>query len=99
MAEMDLDRVREDVEAHLLLPLHVGRLATGRVRPGGTLLFIGGTGGRRPDVRLVMVSAITAAMPPLTANMAIQSAPLTVNLILAGSLDTPPSARLPAQHP
>ncbi|MGE0028685.1 MAG: SDR family oxidoreductase [Thermoleophilia bacterium] len=94
MAEMDLDKVREDVEAHLLLPLRVGRLATGRVRPGGTLLFIGGTGGRRPDVGLVMVSAITAAMPALIANMAIEIAPVRVNLIACGFVDTPLSAAL-----
>ncbi|HMN99870.1 MAG TPA: SDR family oxidoreductase [Miltoncostaeaceae bacterium] len=94
MAEMDLDKVREDIEAHLLLPVHVGRLATGRVRPGGTLLFIGGTGGRRPDVGLVMVSAITAAMPALIANMAIEIAPVRVNLIAAGFVDTPLSAAL-----
>ena len=94
MKDMDLDRVREDVEAHLLLPLHVGRLAIGRVRPGGTLLFIGGTGGRRPDVGLVMVSAITAAMPALVANMAIEIAPVRVNLIAAGFVDTPLSAAL-----
>jgi NAD(P)-dependent dehydrogenase (short-subunit alcohol dehydrogenase family) len=94
MAEMDLDRVREDLEAHLLLPLRVGRMAVGRVRAGGTLLFIGGTGGRRPDVGLVMVSAITAAMPALVANMALEIAPVRVNLIAAGFVDTPLSAAL-----
>jgi NAD(P)-dependent dehydrogenase (short-subunit alcohol dehydrogenase family) len=94
MADMDLDKVREDVETHLVLPLHVGRLAVGRVRPGGTLLFIGGTGGRRPDVGLVMVSAITAAMPALIANMALEIAPVRVNLIAAGFVDTPLSAAL-----
>jgi len=94
MKDMDLDKVREDVEAHLLLPLHMGRLAIGRVRPGGTLLFIGGTGGRRPDVGLVMVSAITAAMPALIANMALEIAPVRVNLIAAGFVDTPLSAAL-----
>ncbi len=94
MAEMDLDKVRENIEAHLLLPLHVGRLAVGRVQPGGTLLFIGGTGGRRPDVGLAMVSAITAAMPALVANMAIEIAPVRVNLIAAGFVDTPLSAAL-----
>jgi NAD(P)-dependent dehydrogenase (short-subunit alcohol dehydrogenase family) len=34
MADMDLDKVREDVETHLVLPLHVGRLAAGRCGPG-----------------------------------------------------------------
>ena len=46
-AEFDIDELRRDVEAHLLLPLQVARNAVGKVRPGGTLLFMGGTGGRR----------------------------------------------------
>lgn len=92
--EMDLDQARRDVEAHLLLPLRVARLAAGRVRAGGTLLFIGGTGGRRPDVGLAMVTAITAAMPALIANLALEIAPVRANLIAAGFVDTPLSAAL-----
>ena len=49
LAELDIEEVRRDVDAHLLLPLQVARNAVGKVRPGGTLLFMGGTGGRRPD--------------------------------------------------
>jgi NAD(P)-dependent dehydrogenase (short-subunit alcohol dehydrogenase family) len=47
LPEFDIEKLRGDVDAHLLLPLVVARKATGKVRPGGTLLFMGGTGGRR----------------------------------------------------
>ena len=43
------------VDEHLWLALRVARDAVGRVRPGGTLLFMGGTGGRRPAVGLAVV--------------------------------------------
>ena len=46
LVEFDFDKARRDIEAHLLLPLQVARHAAGRVRPPGTLLFMGGTGGR-----------------------------------------------------
>src|SRR5437870_725566 len=46
LAELEVDRARRDIEAHLLLPLQVSRNARNKVRPGGTLLFMGGTGGR-----------------------------------------------------
>ncbi len=94
LAELDLDRVRRDVEAHLLLPLQVARNAAGRVRPGGTLLFMGGTPGRRTAQGFAMISALTAALPALTKNLALELAPIRVNLIAAGFVDTPLSASL-----
>ena len=89
---MDFDRARHDVDAHLWLPMYVARAAVGRVRPGGTLLFIGGTGGRRRGIGLTLIGALTAAMPALIANLALEVAPVRVNLIAAGFVDTPLSA-------
>jgi NAD(P)-dependent dehydrogenase (short-subunit alcohol dehydrogenase family) len=94
LAELDLAEVRRDIEAHLLVPVQIAREAAGRVRPGGTLLFIGGTGGRRPAAGLGLISALTAAMPALVATLALEIAPVRVNLIAAGFVDTPLSARL-----
>ena len=94
LAEFDLDKARRDVEAHLLMPVQVARNATGKVRPGGTLLFMGGTGGRHTAVGLTFISALTAALPALTKNLALELAPIRVNLIAAGFVDTPLSATL-----
>lgn len=94
LAEFDFEKARRDIEAHLLLPLQVARNSVGKVRPGGTLLFIGGTGARRPAVGLALVTALTAAYPALVANLALEIAPIRVNLIAAGFVDTPLSAAL-----
>jgi NAD(P)-dependent dehydrogenase (short-subunit alcohol dehydrogenase family) len=94
LAEVDIDGLRRDVEAHLLLPLEVARNAAGKVRPGGTLLFLGGTSGRRTAPGFFFISALTAALPALTKNLALELAPVRVNLIAAGFVDTPLSARL-----
>ena len=94
LAEFDLERARRDVEAHLLLPLQVARTAASKVRPGGTLLFMGGTGGRRSAPGLALISALTAALPALTKNLALELAPIRVNLIAAGFVDTPLSAAI-----
>src|SRR6476619_6258185 len=93
-AEFDIDELRRDVEAHLLLPLEVGRNAVGKVRPGGTLLFMGGTGGRRTAPGLYFLSALTAALPAMTKNLTLELAPIRVNVIAAGFVDTPLSATL-----
>jgi NAD(P)-dependent dehydrogenase (short-subunit alcohol dehydrogenase family) len=94
LAEVELDRARRDIEAHMLLPLVVARNAINKVRPGGTLLFMGGTGGRSTAKGLVLISALTAALPALTKNLALELAPIRVNLIAAGFIDTPLSAEL-----
>ena len=94
LAEMDFDEARRALYEHLMVMLGVARYAGGKIRPGGTLLFMGGTGGRRTGVGLGIISAVTAALPALTANLALEIAPVRVNLIAAGFVDTPLSASL-----
>jgi NAD(P)-dependent dehydrogenase (short-subunit alcohol dehydrogenase family) len=98
LAEFDLARARRDVEAHLFLPMEVARNAAGKVRPGGTLLFMSGTGGRATAVGFALISALTGALPALTRNLALELAPIRVNLIAAGFVDTPLSASLLGDH-
>jgi NAD(P)-dependent dehydrogenase (short-subunit alcohol dehydrogenase family) len=93
LAEMDFAQARRSVDDHLWLALHLARNAIGRVRPGGTLLFMGGTGGRRATYG-GLVSAMTAMGPALVAGLAVEIAPIRVNLIAAGFVDTPLSASL-----
>jgi NAD(P)-dependent dehydrogenase (short-subunit alcohol dehydrogenase family) len=94
LADFDIEKARRDVEAHLFLPLQVARNAAKKVRPGGTLLFMGGTGGRRTAPGLALISALTAATPALTKSLALELAPVRVNLIAAGFVDTLLSASL-----
>jgi NAD(P)-dependent dehydrogenase (short-subunit alcohol dehydrogenase family) len=94
LAELDLDAARRDLDAHLMLPLQAARHAAITVRPGGTLLFLGGTGGRRTAAGHAFIAALTAALPALTKALALEIAPVRVNLIAAGFVDTPLSASL-----
>ena len=94
LAQFDVERARRDVDAHLLLPLQIARNARSKVRAGGTLLFMGGTGGRRTAIGLAFISALTAALPAVTRNLALELAPIRVNSIAAGFVDTPLSATI-----
>lgn len=94
LADLDRERAHRDFDAHLWLAVAVAQHAVGRVRPGGTLLFMGGTGGRARGPGLSLIAAGTAAMPALVANLAVEMAPVRVNLIAAGFVDTPLSASL-----
>lgn len=92
--EMDADEARTALGGHMVLALAVARSARGRMRPAGSLIFIGGTPGRRIRPGLEIVSAVTAGMPALTASLALDLAPTRVNLIAPGFVDTPLSASL-----
>jgi len=94
LADLDRERAHRNFDEHLWLPIAVAQHAVGRVRPGGTLLFMGGTGGRRWGPGLSLIAAGTAALPALIANLALELAPVRVNLIAAGFVDTPLSASL-----
>src|SRR5581483_998061 len=94
LAELDRERAHRDFDDHLWLAVAIAQHAVGRVRPGGTLLFMGGTGGRSRGPGLSLIAAATAAMPALIANLAVEVAPVRVNLIAAGFVDTPLSASL-----
>jgi NAD(P)-dependent dehydrogenase (short-subunit alcohol dehydrogenase family) len=93
LADMDFDEARRALQEHPMLMLGVARYTGGRVRPGGSLLFMGGTGGRAPGVPGIF-AAMTAALPALTAHLALEIAPVRLNLIAAGFVDTPLSASL-----
>jgi NAD(P)-dependent dehydrogenase (short-subunit alcohol dehydrogenase family) len=94
LATFDIEQARRNVEAHLFLPLQVARDAASKVRPGGTLLFLGGVEGGRAAAGLAFISGLTAALPAITRNLALELAPIRVNLIAAGFVDTPLSAAL-----
>ena len=93
LADLDFRQARRLVDDHLWLPLHLARAAIGKVRSGGTLLFMGGV-EIRPGLGLALPGALTAALPTLIANLALELAPVRVNLIAAGFVDTALSARL-----
>ena len=94
LLEMDADEVRQELSGHVVQALEVARNAAPKMRPGGTLLLMGGTGGRRIRHGLGLVPASTAVLPPFTATLALELAPVRVNLIAAGFVDTPLSASL-----
>jgi NAD(P)-dependent dehydrogenase (short-subunit alcohol dehydrogenase family) len=94
LLDMDFEQARRALEAHLLLMLQVACNGGRRVNPGGTPVFMGGTGGRNSRMGLGMVPVVTAALPALTASLALELAPVRVNLIAAGFVDTPLSASL-----
>jgi len=94
LADMDFEDVGRFVDEHLVMILRIARHAVVKVRPGGTLLFTSGTAARRPAIGIAVTAALTAALPAVAANLALEIAPVRVNVIAPGFVDTPLSAEL-----
>ena len=90
--ELELEPAERSFDDHVWLAFRIAKLA--RVRPGGSLTFIGGTGGRNTGVGLGPISVGTAALPAAVRNFALELAPTRVNLVAPGFVDTPLSAAL-----
>lgn len=84
LAEMDFDEARRAIAEHPMLMVGVARYTAPKERPGGALLFMGGTGGRRPSLGVGIVSAMTAALPALAASLAL-AVHLMTNTALTGA--------------
>jgi NAD(P)-dependent dehydrogenase (short-subunit alcohol dehydrogenase family) len=95
LAEFDPDAARRDVDAHLLLPLQAATNVASKVRPGGTLLFLGGACGGRAAPGVAFTAALTAALSAVTRDLAREVAPVRVNLITAGCTGALPGSTRP----
>jgi NAD(P)-dependent dehydrogenase (short-subunit alcohol dehydrogenase family) len=93
IATLDFGQANEVLQEHVLGPLRIARECAGRVRPGGSLTFFTGTDARRPGTGQVMAAIMAAVLPAITANAALELAPVRVNTVAAGFVDTPLTAR------
>jgi len=93
-----LDVTPEDARRLLsgrqVLPVDVARAAAGKMRPPGSLIFMGSTAHRRPRIGEGIISTVSVATPTLIANLALELAPVRVNLVAPGFVDTALSASL-----
>ena len=77
---MDPAQVRDSLSGHVTLGLEVARNTLGRIRPGGTLIFMGDSGSRRVVPGTGIASAVSAVMPPFVAALALEIAPVRANV-------------------
>ena len=87
MLEMPSEEVGQGVSRRVTQVLEIARHAAPKMRPGGTLLLTGGS-VRRFDRQSGITPAAFAVLPPFTAALALELAPVRVNLIQAAFVDT-----------
>ncbi|MEU5111849.1 SDR family oxidoreductase [Streptomyces longwoodensis] len=88
LAEQDLDRARRFLDTRLWGAYSAVRLGAGSIRPGGSVVLTTGTAARRPLPGTTVAASLCGAMESLTRALALELAPLRVNVVSPGVVRT-----------
>jgi NAD(P)-dependent dehydrogenase (short-subunit alcohol dehydrogenase family) len=86
--EADLATLRSDVDQRFWGPLYVVRAAAPKMTQG-SITFLTGSLASRPRVGAVVTEAMFGAMEVLVRGLALELAPIRVNAVAGGTIDTP----------
>ena len=86
--EADFDAFRSDVAQRLWGPLYVVRHAMPKMS-NGSITFLTGQLASRPAAGAAVTGAMHAALETLAKGLALELAPIRVNAVEAGTIDTP----------
>jgi NAD(P)-dependent dehydrogenase (short-subunit alcohol dehydrogenase family) len=88
VVETDLETFRSEVAQRFWGPLHVVRCAVPRMTEG-SITFLSGQLASRPSVGAVVTAAMNGAIEVLAQGLALELAPIRVNAVAPGLIDTP----------
>ena len=71
------------------------KYGSGSIRPGGSIVFTSGTAGARPRSGWSLGASVCAAMEGLTRALAVELAPIRVNIVAPGIVKSPLWANVP----
>ncbi|MGH1573894.1 SDR family oxidoreductase [Methylobacterium sp. P31] len=88
-----LDAAKAAMESKFWGAYHIARAA--QIKPGGSLTFVSGYMAERPQATAVLQGAINAALEGLARGLALELAPVRVNTVSPGLIETPLWSRMP----
>lgn len=87
VGSLDLEAAKASMESKFWGAYRVARAA--RIKDGGSLTFVSGFLANRPSATSVLQGAINAALDALARGLALERAPVRVNSVSPGLIDTP----------
>jgi NAD(P)-dependent dehydrogenase (short-subunit alcohol dehydrogenase family) len=87
--EMSTAQARAGFDSKFWGQYLAARYAAPHIRPGGSIVLVAGTNSQRPGKSSVVMAAINAAVEGLARGLAVELAPLRVNCVSPGPVDTP----------
>ncbi|WP_413468317.1 SDR family oxidoreductase [Mesorhizobium sp. B1-1-8] len=89
LPEVELSAAQRVVESKFYGPLLLAKHGAPRLPPTGSLTFVSGIAAYRPAPRGSVVAAVNAAIEGLVRALAVELAPIRVNAVSPGWVDTP----------
>ncbi|MEV4758077.1 SDR family oxidoreductase [Micromonospora sp. NPDC049559] len=97
-ASLDLDQLRTGFEGKFWAHLRILRAALPRLRPDGSVTFVTAASARAALPGTAGLAAINGALEAMVRPLAVELAPLRVNAVSPGIVDTPWWDGLPAEQ-
>lgn len=95
LADMGIDTVRQVFDVRVFGAVTAVKNAAPYLRPGGSVVLTSGVASLRPQKGWVALASVCSAMEGLTRALAVELAPIRVNLVSPGLVRTPLWANLP----
>lgn len=94
LTAFDEGAARTVIESKLLGPVLLAKHAAARIRPGGSITLTAGVASERPLPKGALVAAVNGGLMALGRALALELAPIRVNVVSPGWVDTPVWDRL-----
>jgi len=85
---IDFDVVRKNFNDRFISMLSIAKHALPNIKPGGSITYMGGTTSRKPGPGYAITGPLNDAVETLTKNLAVELAPVRINMIAAGFVNT-----------
>jgi NAD(P)-dependent dehydrogenase (short-subunit alcohol dehydrogenase family) len=95
LAETDIATAREFFDLRYWGAYMAAKYGSPNIRPGGSIVFTSGLAGARPHAGWSLGASICMAMEGLTRALAVELAPLRVNIVSPGIVKTPLWSAMP----
>jgi NAD(P)-dependent dehydrogenase (short-subunit alcohol dehydrogenase family) len=88
VGDLSHDTVLTSFDVKVVGPILLAKRFAPRMPDGGSFVFFSGSSARKPTVGMLAVGATNAAVDAVTRTLAVELAPIRVNAISPGTIDT-----------
>ena len=88
LSETTIEKLRPTLDSKIWGAFHVVKHGVSQIRANGSITFISGLAGRRGYAGFAVAGAANAGIEAVARNLAVEVAPIRVNTVCAGVIDT-----------